>query len=114
MRSLLTRVRKETRGLVLSIGKILKKGCTKKDCDLCKKHRDVHTTHNTKDCRRYKKDGIEKSDFCAAKKGRKKSNPTKHSIVQLSKKMDRLKKVIKKQDVKRKKHCHSDSDSNSE
>jgi hypothetical protein len=53
-------------------------------------------------------------DLHAAKKGRMKPNPTKHSFVQLSKKMDRLEKAIKKQDAKRKKHCHSNSDSKSE
>jgi hypothetical protein len=56
----------------------------------------AHTTHNTKDCHRYKKDRREKSDFHAAKKGRKKPNPTKQSFAQLSKKMDRLEKAIKK------------------
>jgi hypothetical protein len=69
---------------------------------------------NTKDCRRYKKDGTELSDFCTAKKCRKEPNPTKYSFMQLSKKIDRLEKVIKKQCAKQKKCCRSDSNFNSE
>jgi hypothetical protein len=56
--------------------------------------------HNTKDCHRYKKDGKEKSDFCTAKRGRKKPDLTKQPFAQLGKKMDLLKKAIKKQDAK--------------
>ena len=52
--------------------------------------------HNTRDCRRFEKDGTEKSDFRAAKKGGKKPNPTKQSFAQLSKKLDKLEKVNKK------------------
>jgi hypothetical protein len=74
----------------------------------------MHNTHNTKDCCRYEKDGTEKSDFRTAKKGREKPNPIKHSFVQLSKKMDRLEKAIKKLDAKQKKCCHSNSGSDSE
>jgi hypothetical protein len=32
----------------------------KKSCKLCKKHGGAHTLHATKDCRRYKKDGMVK------------------------------------------------------
>jgi hypothetical protein len=52
-----------------------KKACTKKHCNLCKKHGGAHTMHNTRDCGKYEKDGSEKVDFCATKKGRKKPNP---------------------------------------
>ncbi len=41
-----------------------------KHCNLCKKHGGAHTTHNTGECRRFEKDGKEKSCFCTAKKGR--------------------------------------------
>jgi hypothetical protein len=68
--------------------RVSKKACTKKLCDLCKKHGGAYTTHNTRDCRRFEKDGMEKFDFRAAKKGGKKPNPTKQSFVQLSEKMD--------------------------
>jgi hypothetical protein len=94
--------------------KIPKKAQTEKHCDLCKKHGGAYTTHNTQDCRRYEKNGNEKSDFRATNKGTRKSNPTKQSFAQLCKKMDKLEKVIKKQDTKRKKRRHSDTDSDSE
>ncbi len=48
------------------------------------------------------------------KKGVKKTNPTKQSFVQLSEKLDKLEKAIKKRDTKRKKRRCSDTDSNSE
>jgi hypothetical protein len=61
--------------------RVPKKACTnKKHCNLCKKHGDAHTTHNTKDCRKYDKDGKEKANFRAAKKGRKKPNPARQSF----------------------------------
>ena len=94
--------------------RVPKKVRTKKHCDLCKKHGGAYTTHNTRDCRCFEKDGTEKSDFRAAKKGRKKPNPTKQSFAQLSKKLDKLEKVIKKKDTKKRKRRSSDSDSNSE
>ncbi len=68
--------------------------------------------HATKDCRKYEKDGMAKSDFCATKKG-KKSNPAKQLFAQLSKKLDKLEKTLKKASHKLKK-CHRDnSDSDS-
>lgn len=94
--------------------KIPTKARTEKHCDLCKKHGGAHTTHNTQDCRRYEKNGNEKSDFRATKKGARKSNPTKQSFAQLCEKMDKLEKAIKKQDAKRKKRRRSDTDSDSE
>ncbi len=60
--------------------RVPKKARTEKHCDLCKKHGGAYTTHNTCHCRRFEKDGTEKSDFCAAKKGGKKPNPTKQSL----------------------------------
>jgi hypothetical protein len=90
-----------------------KKVCHKKHCNVCQKHGGSYTMHNTKDCCRYEKNGMEKY-FRAAKKGIKKSNSTKQSFTQLSEKMEKLKKAIKKKDTKRKKHCHSDSNSNLE
>ncbi len=93
--------------------RVPKKVRTEKHWDLCKKHGGMYTTHNTRDCRHYEKDGTEKSDFCAAKKGGKKPNPTKQSFAQLSKKLDKLKKVIKKKDTKKRKRLRSNSDSDS-
>ncbi len=90
-----------------------KKTRTEKHWDLRKKHGGTYTTHNTQECRRYKKNGNEKSDFQATKKGAKKTKPTKQSFVQLSKKLDKLEKAIKKQVAKRKKRRHSDTNSDS-
>jgi hypothetical protein len=81
--------------------RVPKKVRTKKHCDLCKKHGGAYTTHNTCNCRRFEKDGTEKSDFRAAKKGGKKPNPTKQSFPQLSKKLDKFEKVLKKKDTKK-------------
>jgi hypothetical protein len=92
--------------------RVSNKVCTKKHWDLCKKHGGAHTTHNTRDCCKY--DGTEKAHFCNAKKGRKKPNPAKQSFAQLSKKLDKLKRAIKKQSAKSKKRHKDDSDSNSE
>jgi hypothetical protein len=94
--------------------RVPKKVRTEKHCDLCKKHGGAYTTHNTRDCRRFEKDGTEKSDFRAAKKGGKKPNPTKQSFAQLSKKLDKLEKVLKKRDTKKRKRRSSDRDSDSE
>jgi len=69
--------------------------------------------HNTRDYRHFKKDGTEKSDFRAAKKGGKNPNPAKQSFAQLSNKLDKLEKVLKKGDTKKRKRRRSDSDSDS-
>jgi hypothetical protein len=50
----------------LSIGatmQVPKKVRFKKSCKLCKKYGGVHTTHATKDCHKYEKDGTEKPIF---------------------------------------------------
>jgi ATP adenylyltransferase/5',5'''-P-1,P-4-tetraphosphate phosphorylase II len=70
--------------------------------------------HNAQDCCRYEKSGNKKSNYRATKKGAKKPYPTKQSFAQLCEKMDKLEKVIKKQEAKRKKRRRSDTDSNSE
>jgi hypothetical protein len=75
--------------------RVPKKACAEKNYDLCKKHGGAFATHNTRDCCRFKKDRTEKSNFHAAKKGGKKPNPIKQSFAQLSKKLDKLEKVIK-------------------
>ncbi len=74
-----------------------------KHCELCKKHGGAHTTHNTCDCCRYKKDRTEKSSFCAAKKGGKKNYPVNQNFAQLTKKIEMLKKALKKSGKKGKK-----------
>jgi hypothetical protein len=57
---------------------------------------------------------MEKSDFRAAMKSGKKPNPTKQSFAQLSEKFDKLEKVIKEKDTKKRKRRSSDSNSDSE
>jgi hypothetical protein len=59
---------------------IPKKACSEKHCNLCKKHRGTHTTHNTQDCCRYEKNGNEKSNFQVTMKGARKPNPTKQFL----------------------------------
>jgi hypothetical protein len=69
--------------------------------------------HATKECRRYKKDGTVKADFHTAKKAGKIPNPAKQSFAQLSKKLDKLEKTLKKASHKSKKHCRDNSNSDS-
>jgi hypothetical protein len=97
-----------------STARVPKKVCFKKHCDLCKRHGGAYTMHNTRDCCRYEKNGKEKSNFCATKKGGKKINPVKQNFVQLSKKFDKLKKALKKWSKKVKKHHYKDSNFDSE
>jgi hypothetical protein len=54
-----------------------------------------------------------KADFRPAKKAGKKTNPAKQSFAQLSKKLDKLKKTLKKASLKSKKCCKDNSDSDS-
>ncbi len=70
--------------------------------------------HATKDCRKYEKNGTTKVDFHTAKKAGKKPNPAKQSFAQLSKKLDKLEKTLKKASHKSMKcrRDNSDSDSN--
>jgi hypothetical protein len=85
-----------------------------KSCKLCKKHGGAHTTHATKDCRKYEKDEMVKADFRTAKKVGKKPNPAKQSFAQLSKKLDKLEKTLKKASHESKKCCRGDNNSDSE
>ncbi len=85
-----------------------------KHCKLCKKHGGAHTTHNTRDCCRFEKDETEKSSFCAAKKGGNKNYPVNQNFAQLTEKIDKLEKVLKKSGKKGKKCCYKNSDSDSE
>jgi hypothetical protein len=94
--------------------RVPKKVSFEKSCELCKKYGGAHTTHATKDCRKYKKDGTLKANFRATKKAGKKPNPAKQSFAQLSKKLDRLEKTIKKASLRSKKCHRGDSDSDSE
>jgi hypothetical protein len=59
-------------------------------------------------------DRQEKSDFRATKIGGKKGNPVNQNFAQLTEKVKKLKKVLKKSGKKEQKHRYKDSDSNSE
>ncbi len=80
--------------------RVPKQACNKKHCDLHEKHGGTHSMHNIRDCHQYEKDGSEKANFSAAKKGGKKPNHAKNSFVQMSEKLERLKKAVKKQTAK--------------
>jgi hypothetical protein len=79
-----------------------------RSCKLCKKNGGAHTTHASKDCHRYKKDGMVKANFRTAKKAGKKPNQVKQLFAWLSKKFDKLKKALKKASHKSK-NCHRDN-----
>jgi hypothetical protein len=97
-----------------STARVPKKVCFEKHCNLCKKHGGTHTMHNTCDCHRFEKDGKEKSSVCSAKKGRYKSNPVNQNFAQLTNKIKKLEKALKKSSKKGKKRHYKDSDSYSE
>ena len=90
--------------------RVPKKVHSEKHCNLCKKHGGTHALHNTHDCHRFEKDGKEKSNFHATKKGGKKPIPTKQF---LSKILDKLEKAIKKKSARSKKSRRVDSNSDS-
>ncbi len=69
--------------------------------------------HATKDCRKYKKDGMAKVNFHTAKKAGKKPNPAKQLFAQLSKKLNILEKTLKKASLKSKKRRRDNSNSDS-
>ncbi len=79
-----------------SLARVPKKVCFEKNCNLCKKHGGAYATHNTRDCCRIEKDGKEKSSFRATKKDRKKGNPVNQNFAQLTKKIEKPEKVLKK------------------
>jgi hypothetical protein len=96
------------------LARVPKKVRFEKHCDLCKNYGGAHTMHNTRDCCRYEKDGKEKSKFCAAKKGGYKGNPVNQNFMQLTKKIEKLEKALKKSGKKGQKRRYKDSDSDSE
>jgi hypothetical protein len=97
-----------------STARVPKKVRFEKNCDLCTKHGGAYTMHKTPDCRRFKKDEKEKPNFHASKKGGQKGNPVNCNFMQLTKKIEKLEKVLKKSGKKGQKRCFEDSNSNSE
>jgi hypothetical protein len=94
--------------------RVPKKVCFEKYCKLCKKHGGAHTMHNTHDCCRFEKDGKEKSSFRAAKKGGYRSNPIIQNFTQLTNKIKKHEKALKKSGKKGQKHHYEDRDSSFE
>jgi hypothetical protein len=78
------------------MARVPKKVHFEKHCNLYKRHGGTYTMHNTRDCHRFEKDGKEKSNLCTAKKGGKKTNPINQNFAQLSKKIKKLMKALKK------------------
>jgi hypothetical protein len=97
-----------------SLARVPKKVRFEKHCNLCKKHGGAHTMHNTRDCRRFEKDRKEKSSFRAAKKGGYKSNTVNQNFPQLTNKIKKLEKALKKSGKKGQKRRYEDSNSDSE
>jgi hypothetical protein len=85
-----------------------------KHYNLCKKYGGAHTTHNTSECRRFEKDRKEKSSFRVAKKGGYNRNPVNQNFAQLTNKIEKLEKALKKSGKKGKKRHYEDSNSDSE
>jgi hypothetical protein len=85
-----------------------------KHCSLCKKHGGAHTMHNTSDQCRFEKDGKEKSSFRATKKGGYNQSPVDQNFTQLTNKIKKLERALKKSGKKGKKRHYKDSNSNSE
>jgi hypothetical protein len=97
-----------------STARVPKKVCFEKHCNLCKKHGGAYTTHNNRDCPRFEKDRKAKSSFRAAKKGGYKSYPVNQNFAQLTNKIKKLEKALKKSSKNGQKCHYKDSDSNSE
>ncbi len=77
------------------------------------KYGGAYTTHNTRNCCRFKKDGKEIFDFRAAKKGRQEGNPVNQNFAQLNKKIEKIEKALKKSSKKGQKCHYQLSNSNS-
>jgi hypothetical protein len=97
-----------------SMVRVPKKVHFEKHCKQRKKHGGTHTMHNTRDCCRFEKDQKEKSSFCAAKKGGYSRNPVNQNFTQLTDKVEKLEKALKKSGKKGLKRRYKDSDSDSE
>eukprot|EP00804_Cyclotella_cryptica_P019333 CCRYP_006197-RA/>CCRYP_006197-RA protein AED:0.33 eAED:0.81 QI:0/0/0/1/1/1/2/0/425 len=88
-------------------------GWTKKHCMLCKKHGGPHKSHNTRDCRRYNKDGTPiKKNGGAGKPNSKERKPEGANFTQITR--AELKKALQKKSNKHKKPRANDSESDSD
>eukprot|EP00804_Cyclotella_cryptica_P002090 CCRYP_006517-RA/>CCRYP_006517-RA protein AED:0.47 eAED:0.47 QI:0/-1/0/1/-1/1/1/0/105 len=90
-----------------------KVGWTEKHCVLCKKHGGPHKSHNTRDCRRYNKDGTPiKKNGGAGKPHSKERKPEGANFAQIVR--AELKKALRKKSSKCKKRRANDSESDSD
>jgi hypothetical protein len=78
------------------VAHVLKKVRFEQHCNLCKKHGGAHNTHMTGECCKYEKEETEKSSSRTAKKGGKKNYPVNQNFAQLTKKIKKLEKALKK------------------
>jgi hypothetical protein len=97
---------------------IPKKVRSKKSCALCQKYGGAHTTHDTGECRKYKKDGTLKKSFngkaaIGAKHNGKGKKDHANSFAQIMECFSKLEKAVKKtqKSSRKKKHCQEHSDS---
>ena len=60
---------------------------------MCKEHSEPHKTHNMSDNLKFKKDGMKKKGFNKPLKSQQKDW---NSFTQLTKKLSKLKKIVKK------------------
>ena len=95
--------------------RVPKKACTEKIWDLCKKHGGAHTTHNTEDCKKYKKGGALKKGFKPKGKSNRSENFAQIMKVGFVKVTKAFKKDLKKKKASQKeikcKHDSEDSES---
>eukprot|EP00804_Cyclotella_cryptica_P008124 CCRYP_004607-RA/>CCRYP_004607-RA protein AED:0.43 eAED:0.97 QI:0/0/0/1/0/0/3/0/532 len=90
-----------------------KVGWTDNHCVLCKKHGGPHKSHNTRDCRRYNKDGTPtKKNGGAGKPHSKERKPEGANFTQIV--WAELKNALRKKSSKRKKRRANDSESHSD
>ncbi len=94
--------------------RVPKKARFAKNCNLCKKYGGAHTTHSTGECCKYEKDETEKSSYCSTKKAGKRSYTSNQNFAQLTEKIKKLEKALKKSGKKGEKRRYKDSNSNSE
>ena len=88
-------------------------GWTEKHCVLCKKHWGGHKMYNTRDCRRYNKDGTPiKKNGSAGKPYSKERKPEGVNFAQIFR--TELRKALRKKSSKHKRRRDKDSESDSD
>ena len=98
------------KGMSSSTNRIPKKAKPSLDrfCQLCKEHGIPHSMHNTKDCRKYEKDGSRKK---FGRSDTKSCGRSGNSFAQLMDKISKLEKLVKKSAKKSSRKCRHRNDS---